>query len=232
MHLRGDWHDRKCEGWAYFEDLATPESLEEKPVEPQKEPSELLEQSKKEMENSFAQAVLDPTEENIFLYLELQNRWLKRAGKVSQIWAKVVLQNPELDNSIGGLPTSSYGVKFYHRQKDLEKKEMVKRLSESHSLICFYEGKNEASKELAKVIKLFSKKHDWTVQPISVDGVMVKEFPSSSLDQGLKDLLGVDCYPSVWVVEPDGESAKPVGFGLVSVDMIEENISIQYGINN
>lgn len=222
------WQDRRCEGWAYFEDQSKPEQPEEVIVEEKKQPVKVLESSKREMENKFAQAVLEPSEENILEYLELQHQWLKRAGKISQIWAKVILQNPTLDNSLSGMPVSSYGTKFYHKQKSIEQKQIVKQLSESHGILCFYEGKKESSKEFSKVIKIFSKRHNWIVQPISIDGVLLDEFPGSILDQGLRDKLEVTHFPSVYVFDPYEGDAKPVGFGLVSVDMLETNIGMQF----
>ncbi len=226
--INAGWQDRRCEGWAYFEEKSKPEESEEEIVEDTKQPTEVLESCKKEMENKFAQAVLEPSEDNILEYLELQHQWLKRAGKVSQVWAKVILQNPTLDNSLSGMPVSSYGTKFYHKQKSIEQKQTVKQLSESHSILCFYEGKKESSKEFSKVIKIFSKRHNWVVQPISIDGVLLDEFPGSILDQGLRDKLEVTHFPSVYVFDPYEGDAKPVGFGLVSVDMLETNIGMQF----
>ena len=224
-----DGTTEKCEGWAYFEnpDIRNIEEGES-PTKSEQTPSQILELCKKEMEESFAQAVLDPTEGNIFQYLELQDRWLRRSSQVAKVWAKVVLESPELNNALNGMPTSSYGTKYYHQLKSLQQREVIQGLSETHSLICFYKGNDPASKELAKVLKLFSKKHNWLIQPISVDGMVLNEMVNSTVDKGLTEQLGVSYYPSIYVFDPTEYSAKPVGFGLVSVDMLEVNISLQY----
>ncbi len=229
--LQAGWHDRRCEGWAYYEEKSVPKEDNEKPIQVTKKPSEELQERKNEMEDTLAKAILEPTEENIQKYIELQNMWLIRAGDVSKVWAKVVLKNPSLDNSISGTPVSSYGSKFYHKQKSLLQKDIVKSLAESHGLICFYEGRDEASKEFAKMISLFSKRYDWIVQPISVDGVILEELPGSILDKGLKEQFGITHFPAVYVIEPNETEAIPVGFGLVSVDMIETNITLQFREN-
>lgn len=223
--LSASWHERKCEGWAYYEEKS-PQQQEE--LKKETSPSVTLNEHKQEMENAFSKAVLDPTEENIHTYLQLQNKWLKRASELSQVWAKVVLDHPEFDNSLNGIPMSSYGAKFYHRQKSLQMKKKVKELSKTHNLLCFYEGKSEASKEFAKVISLFSKRYDWLVQYICVDEHPLEELKGSVLDKGLKEQLEIEHFPAVYAINPSNNEAKPIGFGLISVDIIESNISLQY----
>jgi conjugal transfer pilus assembly protein TraF len=230
LTINAGWHDRKCEGWAYYEEKNVHEEVEEEKIAI-KSPSDQLQDCKKEMDDTLATAILEPTEENIHNYLELQNKWLNRASDVSKIWAKVVLENPVLDNSISGSPVSSYGTKFYHKQKVAEQKEIIEEVSKNYGLLCFYEGKSEASKEFAKVIKIFSERYDWVVQPISVDGIMIEEFPSTVKDNGLSDQLYVTHYPAIYALNPKTKEATPIGFGLISVDMIENNIVLQFKEN-
>lgn len=225
------WHDRKCEGWAYFEERPVFEEKEE-PIDQsieEKSPSETLAHLKREMEDSFAKAVLEPTEENILHYLEKQHFWLKRSGQVARVWSRVVLENPELNNTLSGMPVSSYGTRFYHQAKSKEQKELIQNLSQTHSIICFYQGEDPSSKELAKVLKLFSDRHHWIVKGVSVDGIMIDEIQDSILNSGLSEQMEVSHFPSIFVFDPSDGIAKPVGFGLVSVDMLETNIYLQFG---
>lgn len=229
--VNAGWHDRKCEGWAYFEERPVFEEKEE-PIDQsvgERSPSETLSLLKKEMEDSFAKAVLEPTEENILHYLEKQHFWLKRSGQVARVWSKVVLENPELNNTLSGMPVSSYGTKFYHKAKSEEQKNLIKNLSQTHSILCFYQGEDPASKELAKVLKLFSNRHHWFVKGVSVDGIMIDEIQDSIFNSGLSEQLEVSHFPSIFVFDPTDGVAKPVGFGLVSVDMLETNIYLQFG---
>lgn len=226
--LHAGWHDRRCEGWAYYEEKVVPVDKEKVTSAKEKSPSERLEERRKEIEDQLALALLEPTEDNLYNYIELQRKCINQASDFSKVWAKVVLENPNLDYSISGTPVSSYGTKFHHNQKVALQKEIILELSKTYGLLCFYEGKSEASKELAKVIHLFSERYDWIIQPVSVDGIMIEEFPGSIKDHGLTKQLNVGHYPAIYVLNPKTRDFKPIGFGLVSVDMIETNIVLQF----
>lgn len=226
--LNADWHDGKCEGWAYHEDFAISKKEEEKTVAENQSYSQSLAQCRQEIEEFLAKAILEPNEDNIRKYIELQNKWLSRSSDFSKLWAKIVLDNPHLDNSLSGIPVSSYGTKFYHKQKSERQKQIVQTVSKTHALVCFYEGKKHESREFSNVINIFSKRYEWVLQPMSVDGVFIDEFENSILDSGLKNQLKIAHFPAVFLINTKTQEVIPIGFGLISVDMLETNVAIQF----
>ena len=90
----------------------------------------------------------------------------------------------------------------------------------------FYEGANKVSQAFSYVVKEFSEKYEWQVFAISHDGVLIPGF-ETQVNQGIVERLGVENFPSLYLVEPKQQIIIPIAFGLSSIDQIEENIKLQ-----
>src|SRR5215211_345961 len=125
--LAGEWIERKAEGWAWYEDAhkKTKQEIEATPMKeinsemsiPQLIPpsfsaAEKAAQIRKDVEEKLAQAVLEPTEENIENYMREQQKWINQSVRFSSTWAKVLLQQPNLD-ATNEFPVSQYGIQLY-----------------------------------------------------------------------------------------------------------------------
>ena len=240
-NLQGGWLDRKAEGWFWYEDQKKRE--EEKEIEQPKEspqtmitmPSsapppisatEEMALIRKELEERLNRAIINPSEENVFAYMQMQQLWINQSTQFSEAWLRNLLNHPNLDSRLDE-PITQYGAQV-HKQIMREKREgIIRSLVDSHGLFFFYEGNNKISQAFSFVAKEFAKKYGWPVFAISCDGVFIKGFDHNQVDQGIIERLGIDNFPSLYLIEPNKHTVVPIAFGLSSVDQIEENIDIQ-----
>lgn len=228
--LTAGWHDRKCEGWAWYEDKQ--EVREQKPKKEERlskldKATKEVEEAQKRIKGLLAIALLDPTDENIENYLIEQKKWLEKSQLMSKKWEKVVLENPEL-NHILQFPISQYGSKVRIQEKQNQTKGLITYLKEDHSLIFFYEGESSESTAFAKVAKRFSVKHDYELVAVSTDGTILEDFPNSLVNNKLPK--GVQAFPALFIFDQNNKEMIPISYGLNTVDGIERNILLQFTV--
>ncbi|CDZ81949.1 conjugal pilus assembly protein TraF [Candidatus Rubidus massiliensis] len=224
--LSAGWLNRKAEGWSWYEDKVKKQNNYHEESD-KLSPVAQMEIERKTYETKLSQAVLDPTEENIESLMIEQKKIMDRSSKFSKIWTKILLSNPELDSTINN-PITQYGVTI---AKDIErdkKNKLIGLLKEEFGLILFTKG-NKESQAFALVVKEFVKKHKWELIPVSVDGEIIPAFPNAQLDQGIVDKLGISIYPSLIMLNPKTEELIPIGFGMISLEQIENNIVNLFG---
>jgi conjugal transfer pilus assembly protein TraF len=236
--LHGGWLDRKAEGWFWYEDKnkdkdAEPELLENSAIIPsQPSPSiypatEEMNLIRKELEEKLHRAVLEPTEENVMIYMRMQQQWIDQSSKFSDSWVRNLLHHPDLDQRIK-TPITQYGVQVQKQILRENKEEKIRMLAQSYGLFFFYEGNNKISQAFSFVVKEFVKKYQWEVFSISCDKFLLPGFEYNQMDQGITQRLGVTQFPSLYLVEPKQQKVFPIAFGLSSIDQIEDNIHVQF----
>lgn len=227
------WLDRKAEGWAWHEKKQKEESVQDEVSEPidSKSSKEQIAEVKEKLEELLATALISPTEENIYAYMQLQYEWLEKSSNFSQMWAKTLLNSPQLNSSVTDRPTTQYGIQLHKHIKKSRMKELIQSLCQDHGLFLFYEGGSKISQALSMVLLEFSKQYNWEIVPISIDGIMLEAMPTSRIDNGLSHNLGITVFPAVFIINPMTKEATPIAYGLASLDQILQNISLQFEDN-
>ena len=232
-HLEASWLDRKAEGWAWYEDKEEPNVQIEKPEAmlmpiPLKTASEQVAEAKEELEEKLAEALINPTEENLVIYMNEQRKRLHQSAAFAHAWEKVLLQRPDLDPTASSYPVNHYGIQL-QREIDREKtRKFISELSKINGLFFFYEGKSLISQGVSGIIKKFSERYNWEVTAISVDGAFLDGFSTSRADNGISKELGISFFPALFVFDPKEKEATPIAYGVVSLDQIEERIILQF----
>lgn len=232
------WLDRKAEGWFWYEDRQKQiEKIEQSPspltVPDVNPPIPLtatmeMEAIRKEIEESLNRAILDPSKENVMTYMTMQKQWIDQSAQFSQQWVKNLLTYPNLDARVMDAPVTQYGVQVHKQLAREEKERKIQALTETHGLFFFYEGNNKLSQAFSFVVKEFSKKYSWQVIGISCDGILIPGFEANHIDQGLVQRLGIENFPSLFLIDPNQRKHFPIAFGLASTDQIEKNIELQW----
>ncbi len=225
--LEANWHGKRAEGWAWYEDRKQSQE-EEKEA---KAPSQLLSEMRVALENRLADAVLNPTPEKIKDYVAAQKELLDRVGRFSNVWQQVILEAPSLDYT-SNAPVSQYGRQLYKDDLQRKKGEIIHDLADSYGLFFFYRSDCRYSVAFAKVLKLFSSRYGWDVVPISLDGGALDEFPEYREDNGVSHAFGIQGVPALFAIDPESEDVVPLAYGLISVDKIEDNVFLQFGSRN
>jgi len=222
--LMAGWHDRKAEGWAWYEDRA-----KEKIEEPQEESpvSDEVSDARKVLEEKLVAALSEPTPENVRSYMTEQKKWVDKSAQFALVWNQVLLENPHLDNTVTSRPVSQYGLQVYKADKQQKKEHLIRELSKGKGLLFFYEGSSLLAKAFMPIVKDFSEKYQWEILAISVDGVALETLPTQR-DNGLSQKLEVQAFPALMIIDPITDNVTPVAYGLLSLEKIEENIVLQY----
>lgn len=225
-NLHAGWHDRKAEGWAWYEDRQRPEE-QSKNSDQSATSSEEMKQMKEIMEEKLAKAVLEPTPENIKSYMEEQQKWLERSSHFANVWAQLLLNNPHLDYTATHLPISQYGLQFYKKEIQEKKERLIASLVKDFGLFFFYEGRSQTALLFANIVRAFSKKYGWEIIAISLDDVQIEGFENRR-NNGIAEALEVDVTPALYLINPKMDEAIPISFGLVAMDKLEDNIALQF----
>jgi conjugal transfer pilus assembly protein TraF len=225
--LFAGWHDRRAEGWAWYEEVVKEEEDEEEDTSSQSTASENLKKIQEELEEVKAKAVLDPTEENVLAYIQLQDQWMQNSTEFAKTWKKVLMSNPNLDQTTK-TPVSQYGIQAYKHAKFQDLAAKIKALGETQGMFFFYEGSKTLSQSLSKIVKMFEGKYGWKIFPVSMDGVILPDFPESQINNGIADKLEIKIFPSLFAVDPKKNKVNPIAFGPVSLVDIEKNIILQF----
>jgi len=225
VHEVQPWQKRHAEGWAWYHDFERPKE-EEKPPERPTDPILILRIEKENLERALAKAMLEPTPENTMSYMILQKKWISHAAEFSRSWQYSLLEHPELASMT---PTTQYGVQIKKEQETIKRNLLIKALAHDHTLLFFYEGGSAYSQAFSNVVKAFVEQHHWNVKSVSVDGVILKDFPLSINDKSIAKEMGVTIFPAIFIANTTTLSAVPVAFGMSTVSQVEDNIVMQFG---
>lgn len=223
--LYAGWLERKAEGWAWYEEDKKEIELPMELDSPMTAIAQ-LDSLKKELEDLLAEALLNPTRENVVSYMEAQKMWINKSVEFSGEWEKILLARPDLDPTATSFATTYYGRLL---QKSLEQENQVSRLrnvSKEYGLFFFYEGGKKDSQAFSNVVKALSEKYQWTVVAIAVDGISLEPFPSEhNVELAVK--FEITIYPALLAFEPKTQRVIPLAFGLKSLDQVEHNVYMQ-----
>jgi conjugal transfer pilus assembly protein TraF len=226
------WQSRHAEGWAWYQDFKKPQEpkqIKETPQATPQDPIVILGIVKEELERALAQAMLEPTTDNVGVYMALQKKWIDQSAHFSRLWQQNILEHPELASLT---PTTQYGVQVKKEVDATFRKNLIQLLSQSNTLLFFYEGGNPFSKAFAEVVLAFSKEYKWSVKSIAVDGIPLQNFPNSIMDATVAQEMNVNFFPALFAVDISTLQATPLAYGMVTTRQIEENIVMQFEDRN
>lgn len=230
VEVEASWLTRKAEGWAWYEDKEEPNKRVEitVPVQAPKTAVEQVDEGKKLLEEKLAQALVNPTEENLVIYMTEQKKRLQQSTTFARSWERVLLQHPDLDPTASSYPVNHYGIQLKREIDRESNRKFIANLSKTNGLFFFYEGKGLISQGVSGIIKKFSELYNWEVTAISVDGTFLDSFTTSLADNGISKEMGISVFPALFVFNPEEKKATPIAYGIVSLDQIEERILLQY----
>jgi len=231
------WRDRE-RGWFWYDD-PLPERNEgpkpkskavpsiSAPTAPRKA-SELVEFEalQKRVEDLRNIAIINPSEQNIRNYLDIQNFVIEKASTFADVAQRVIWATPELDPTVTGRPVNAKALEVFDREQAGARTNTVAQLSQTHALFFFFRSDCPYCHQFAPLLKDFEAKFGLHVVPISVDGGGLPEFPSPRVDNGIARTLDVRQVPALFLAEPRGGKITPIGYGVLSESELLERIFV------
>ena len=218
------YYEEHAEGWHWYKDSIEDEKEQRviKEAQPQDSIQELA-AFKKSIEKALATAILHPTDENVANYIALQNRLGNQASLFSDVWQRVLLNNPDLDYSLIH-PTNSLGKQVDLDLKRAKEDAAIAKLAKESGLFFFYSSSCAYCRKFAPILKEFAEIHKITIIPISTDGIFLPEFPNSKIDKGHSTKFNVTVFPSLFAVNPYTKKVYPISYGLSSHSELRKRI--------
>ena len=218
------YYEQQEKGWHWYH--------EEKPVRNRKlkrrtpsplSATEQLKQVQTVVEEAKAKAVLMPTHQNLMQYITIQNKVSENSQQFANMWQQVLLYHPQLNYQLKA-PTNQMARHVYLDEDTRKQNKAIEELAKTTGLFFFYKGTCPYCQQFAPVLRLFSESTHMTVIPITLDGLVLPEFPASKMDAGQAARFNVDVTPALFTVNPKTGKAIPVAYGMVSRDELRARI--------
>ena len=220
-------------GWHFYCDRLEeePQRAEPAPAPPVSSPdpgqsaSERIEAMRKALKEARAEAILNPTTDNVTAYLRLQQETLQRAAVFSDAFRRTVWATPELDYTLRR-PVGALAKQVWSDQRREDRDAALARLGERYGLIYLGHAGCAGCKVFGPLLRAFATRHGLDVLAVSLTGESLEGWPEAVADQGRAARLGLGNAPVPALVLFDTALRRvlPVGFGVMAEDQMAERI--------
>lgn len=186
---------------------------------------EEIEKLRKELEAKRALAIMQPTQENIKAYVAAQEAMMSRASVFSDVWRRVIWQNPELNYELKR-PVNNAAIATYTNARKAAEKRTLDEINKEWGLFFFFRSDCPYCHRMAPTLKFLSETYGITVLPISVDGGGLPEYPNPQRDNGMVARLGIRQVPMLVLGNIRDKRLIPLGSGVISAQDVIERIYI------
>ncbi len=211
-------------GWSWYIDpIKNPKQPDTPRPKPTTNANERMEKLQEVIQNSLNRAILDPTQNNIAQYIQLQNLMADRSSQFAKVWQQTLLSEPQLDFSILQ-PTNTPGRKFLNEQAQLEQLVALDIVADSTGLLFFFRSDCPVCHRFAPILKQFASRYDIEVIAISLDGGTLPDYPQPEFNHKQAEKLNVPVVPAVYAANPTTQTIVPIAFGLVTEDILLQRL--------
>ena len=219
-------------GWHFYCDRAEPEGAEPRHapptsgLAPEGATGRIL-AMRRALEEARAEAILEPSAENVVAYLHLQRETLARAAAFSDAFRRTVWATPALDYTLKR-PVGALAKRLWSDERRAERDAALAGLSERYGLIYLGDAGCGACRVFGPLLRAFSLRHGLDVLAVSMTGGALEGWPEAVPDDGRAARLGLAGAPLPAVVLYDTETREvlPVAFGVVAEDQLAERLFV------
>lgn len=216
---KGFYDDRE-RGWFYYEDPIVEEDKKKVPLDmsspvlssPVLSPREILKQQGEDWENSMAEAILNPTRDNIQEYMMHTQAIQNQAQSFASAFKRTLWVSPEFDYTLES-PVTTQPLVARNQNNVKNDDEILLRTAQKDGILYFFRSDCPYCQRFSPVLKRFAEHYGFSIIPITLDGQGVKEFPDPKKDIALGRKLNVQNVPAVFLVNPDTNKIAIAGYG-------------------
>jgi conjugal transfer pilus assembly protein TraF len=228
---------QRYKGWHWYEEIQKKKESTRKQVQNDKpdikSPTKIIEDQQKKLKQSLHQAVVNPTEQNLKNYMQLQQKLMNQSQKFSENWQKVLYKYPNLDETVK-FPVNQQARHIFLDKEQKNREIAIKKLSSEYGLFYFFRLNCVYCHKFAPTVKRFAQKYNWTILGISLDGGRLAEFPKAMRDNGIAAKFGIQHSPALIAVHPKTKQVIPLAYGMIAESEIERRAYFlsQQGVKN
>jgi conjugal transfer pilus assembly protein TraF len=188
-----------------------------------------VEALRKEVVRLRDQAILEPTEKNIYAYLDANQYVMDKSSYFADMWRRVVWQHPEIDYNVRN-PQANFAQTAIKERRGLESESLIEQLSKTHGILFFFRGDCDFCHIQAPVLKMLRDRYRMEVLAVSMDSKGIKEFPNAKRDNGISMMVsqgrGIDIVPAMYLISKDKKQIVQLGAGVLAMDELVERIRV------
>lgn len=238
------FYDRKAEGWFWYKEEIPVEEPEPEKPEPQvvasppeqPEPIEIAPATpqgpavfsaawfRENLPKYKDAAWNNPTIENVRTYMYLQRYAMDRSEQFADASELAVVGDPFLDEE-SRRPSATFASQKLDRWAGQQKDSLAHSIAQKAGIFFFFRSDSDTSRVQAPILKMLELRDGFTILPISVDGKPLPGdiFPDFRADQGQAEKLGVEVFPSLYLVSENRE-VEPIAQGVLSLADLKHRI--------
>ena len=216
-------------GWHFYCDRRE-DSREAQPgpppvAETAKPATERIQEMRRGLEEARAEAILNPTRENVTAYLRLQQETLQRAAAFYDAFRRTVWATPELDYTLRR-PVGALAKQVWSDQRRVDRDRVLARLGERYGLIYLGHAGCAGCKVFGPLLRAFAQRHNLDVLAVSLTGEALEGWPEAVADNGRAARLGLGNapVPALVLFDTNTKRVLPVGFGVMAEDQMADRI--------
>lgn len=236
QHADNYWQDRTS-GWHFYQRDPEPIKLPKRPeplLAPEPAPVQPTAPEDQALSSAWLRdnlpifrdrAIDDPTQENVELLAYLQRLSVDRAERFSQMWQRVVMANPALDETARS-PISALQQAAANAQISVAKKAVLDKISQRVGLMYFYMSTCPYCARQEPILERFQREYGISILPISLDGGPPPTWQNISYvrNEGQAQQLGVMVTPTLVVADTVTGEMHNLAAGLRTDQEIEERL--------
>jgi conjugal transfer pilus assembly protein TraF len=227
--LANSLHCNTLSGWYFYCDSKEAKK-EESETQVEDNNDEFYEAKLKEVQRNLeikkAKMIINPSEENVKEYIIYQNMVTNMASNVTDMWQRVVWQNPSLDYTVNK-PVSKIGKEAYLDERKKQKRQTLEAVSKKYGLFFAFRSDCAFCHRFSPVVKMLEER-GFNVVLISMDGGYLPDFSKkqTKMNNGEFAKLGIsiDVVPALFLFDGTNSKIIPIGFGFMAFDEVEERI--------
>ena len=177
------------------------------------------------LEEARAEAILDPTPENVTAYLQLQQETLQRAAAFSDAFRRTVWATPELDYTLKR-PVGALAKQVWSDERREARDRALASLKDRYGLIYLGHAGCASCRVFGPLLRAFATRHRLDVLAVSLTGDALEGWPEAVADNGRAARLGLGDapVPALVLFDTRTKTVQPVGFGVMAEDEMAERI--------
>ena len=221
-------------GWHFYCDREEAQQPDPPPVSPLPAPpaatdtpsaADRILALRRALEEARAEAILNPTAENVTAYLRLQQETLRKAAAFSDAFRRTVWASPELDYTLKR-PVGALAKQVWSDERRQARDAALARLGDRYGLIYLGHAGCAGCKVFGPLLRAFATRHGLDVLAVSLSGEALEGWPEAVSDNGRAARLGLGNapVPALVLFDTKTKRVQPVGFGVMAEDEMAERL--------
>lgn len=195
-----------------------------------------VEELRAEAQRRLNIAVMNPTEENLTAYLEINTLMLEKSSVFAQRWKETLWANPGFDHTVVH-PNANFAQVALKDEKKTAKDASLKSLASQAGLVVLVQAGCSFCSMMAPVIQRLQQETGMETLAISIKGDATAEWPQSKPDNGIvKRLMTLSgsvptVTPAVFLVDRTGQNAQLIASGALALEDLKERLVQASGLS-